>query len=283
MNTFATIIDLRSQLEADRVDGQRIGFVPTMGYLHDGHMSLIEASVAANERTVVSIFVNPLQFAKDEDFDDYPRDLVADQDRCVEAGVDYLFTPAVAEMYRRPVSTVVSVPEISVPLEGLNRPTHFDGVATVCAKLFSVVGPSRAYFGSKDWQQVAVVTRMVHDLSIPTEIVPCPIVREPDGLAMSSRNIYLTEAERRQAPALRRALGVGIAAIENGERNAVSVEAAMRRVLDADAPNGAVDYVVAVPAESLILDGPLSGEVRLLLAVKFSRARLIDNDGVCAT
>ncbi|MEM7141306.1 MAG: pantoate--beta-alanine ligase [Actinomycetota bacterium] len=282
MRTFATIAELRVQLDADRAAGHRVGFVPTMGYLHDGHVSLIDAAVAANERTVVSIFVNPLQFAEGEDLEDYPRDLAADQARCEASGADYVFAPSVEEMYPRPVDTVVTVPGVSAPLEGVHRPTHFAGVATVCSKLFSIVGPSRAYFGAKDWQQVAVVTRMVSDLSIPTEIVPCPIVREADGLAMSSRNVYLTDAERSQAPALRRALDAGIAAIGAGERDGPAVEGAMRTVLAADAPDGAVDYAAAVPADSLTADGPLAGDVRLLLAVKFSKARLIDNDGVAA-
>lgn len=279
METFETIDALRARLDADRAAGLRVGFVPTMGYLHDGHVSLIDAAVAANDRTVVSIFVNPLQFAEGEDLEDYPRDLDADRDRCAAAGADYVFAPAVEEMYPEPVDTVVTVPGVAAPLEGVHRPTHFAGVATVVAKLFAIVGPSRAYFGAKDWQQVAVVTRMASDLSIPVEVVPCPIVREADGLAMSSRNVYLTETERPQAPALRRALDAGLARIAAGERDPAAVEAVMRAVLAADAPDGAVDYVAAVPAHSLTPDGALRGAVRLLVAVKFSKARLIDNDG----
>ena len=158
------------------------------------------------------------------------------------------------------------------------RPTHLAGVATVVAKLFSIVGPCRAYFGAKDWQQVAVVTRMVGDLSMPVEVVPCPIVREPDGLAMSSRNVYLTDDERRQAPFLRRALDRGRALIVGGETDAATIETAMREVL-ADASLGAVDYAAAVQADTLVADGPLHDDVRLLVAVRFSKARLIDNDG----
>lgn len=280
MIIFTTIADVRAQLDADRAAGRRVGFVPTMGYLHDGHVSLIDAAVAANDRTVVSIFVNPLQFAEGEDLEDYPRDLVADTARCDAAGADYVFAPSVEEMYPRPVDTVVTVPGVSAPLEGVHRPTHFAGVATVVTKLFAIVGPCRAYFGAKDWQQVAVVTRLASDLSIPVEVVPCPIVREPDGLAMSSRNVYLTPTERAQAPALRRALDAGLAALRAGERDGASVEAAMRAVLTTDAPDGSVDYAAAVSAESLTADGPLRGDVRLLLAVKFSKARLIDNDGM---
>lgn len=279
MRTLHTIAELRAVLDDDRRAGRTVGFVPTMGYLHDGHVSLIDASVADNHRTVVSIFVNPLQFAPDEDLADYPRDLDSDIRRCTGAGADYVFAPAVAEMYPDPIDTVVTVPGVAAPLEGVHRPTHFAGVATVVAKLFSIMGPCRAYFGAKDWQQVAVVRRMVFDLSMPIEVVACPIVREADGLAMSSRNVYLTEEERAQAPALRRALTAGLDVIAAGERDPVVVEAAMRDVLAADAPAGAVDYAAAVPAASLVADGPLTGDVRLLVAVKFSKARLIDNDG----
>ncbi|MEQ8843007.1 MAG: pantoate--beta-alanine ligase [Acidimicrobiales bacterium] len=278
MQVLRTIAELRMVLDGDRAAGGAVGFVPTMGYLHDGHESLIEASVAANDRTVVSIFVNPLQFAEGEDLADYPRDFDADRRRCEGAGVDYVFAPAVDEMYPRPIDTVVTVPGVAAPLEGEHRPTHFAGVATVVAKLFAIVGPCRAYFGAKDWQQVAVVTRMVDDLSMPVEVVPCPIVREPDGLAMSSRNVYLSAEERAQAPTLRRALGAGFDAIDAGERDPAAVEAVMRGVL-AEASLGAPDYVAAVPADSLVAAGPLTGEVRLLVAVRFSKARLIDNLG----
>ena len=281
MQTITTIDELRRVLDADRAAGRSVGFVPTMGYLHDGHVSLVDASVEGNDRTVVSIFVNPLQFAPDEDLADYPRDLAADSARCAAAGVDYLFVPSVDEMYPEPVDTVVSVPGVAAPLEGVHRPTHFAGVATVVAKLFSIVGRSRAYFGAKDWQQVAVVSRMVGDLSIPVEVVACPIVREADGLAMSSRNVYLTPDERAQAPLLRRAITSGIDAIVAGERDPEAVEAVMTEVL-ADATLGSVDYVAAVPARSLVNVGPLEGDVRLLTAVKFSKARLIDNDGCVA-
>lgn len=278
MDTITDITEIRRVLDADRAAGRSVGFVPTMGYLHDGHVSLIHASVAANDRTVVSIFVNPLQFAPGEDLADYPRDLEADSARCAAAGVDYVFAPSVEEMYPDSVDTVVTVPGVAAPLEGAHRPTHFAGVATVVAKLFAIVGSSRAYFGAKDWQQVAVVRRMVGDLSIPVDVVACPIVREADGLAMSSRNVYLTEDERPQASALRRALTAGMDAVQGGERDPSTVESVMQAVL-AEAPLGSVDYVAAVPADTLVNDGPLSGEIRLLVAVKFSKARLIDNDG----
>jgi pantoate--beta-alanine ligase len=283
VDIFTTIDSLRVRLNADRTEGRSIGFVPTMGFLHAGHVSLIDASVTANDRTVVSIFVNPLQFAAGEDLEDYPRDLEADLSLVDAAGADYVFAPPVDEMYPSAVDTVVTVAGIAAPLEGAHRPTHFAGVATVVAKLFSIVGACDAYFGAKDWQQVSVVRRMVTDLSMPVTVVSCPIVREADGLAMSSRNVYLTETERAEAHALREALDAGLALLTQGERDAEAIEIEMRRVLAARAPSGTVDYAVAVPARTLVSDGPLQGEVRLLLAVKFEKARLIDNDGVVIT
>ncbi len=278
MKTITTIIEVRARLDADRAAGRSVGFVPTMGYLHDGHVSLITASVAANDVTVVSIFVNPLQFAEGEDLDSYPRDLAADKARCETEGVDYVFVPDLEEMYPQPVDTVVTVPGVAAPLEGVARPSHFAGVATVVTKLFSIVGPSRAYFGAKDWQQVAVVRRLASDLSLPVEVVDRPIVREADGLAMSSRNVYLSPEERERAPVLRRALDAGMAALRQGQTDAAAVSALMRGVVEDGGP-GQLDYVAAVQADSLAVDGPLHDEVRLLVAVRFGRARLIDNDG----
>ena len=277
MEIVTEIEDLRRRLDAARAAGRSVGFVPTMGYLHDGHASLVRAA-ATDDVTVVSIFVNPLQFAPDEDLADYPRDLARDSEICDEAGADVVFAPSVEEMYPRPVATTVTVAGVSAPLEGESRPTHFAGVATVVAKLFSIVGSCRAYFGAKDWQQVAVVRRMAADLSMPVEVVACPTVREPDGLAMSSRNVYLTPEERTQAPVLRRALDAGVALVEAGETDPGTIEAAMAEVV-ATAPLGELDYVAAVPADTLVAEGPLDGEVRLLVAVRFGGARLIDNDG----
>ncbi len=278
MRLVETISEVRERLDVHREEGRSIGFVPTMGYLHDGHASLMTASVEANDITAASIFVNPLQFAPEEDLEAYPSDIDQDLAVCRESGVDLVFAPSLTEMYPRPVDTVVTVPAVAAPLEGIARPTHFAGVATVVAKLFSIVGGNRAYFGAKDWQQVAVVRRMVADLSMPVEVVACPTIREPDGLAMSSRNIYLTPEEREQAPVLRRALDIGLAIVEGGEIEPVVVEAAMRDELSS-APAAELDYAAAVQADSLVNDGPLHGEIRLLLAVRFGRARLIDNDG----
>ncbi len=281
MDVVTTIAELRERLDARRADGDRVGLVPTMGYLHEGHASLVTASVAANDVTVVSIFVNPLQFAPGEDLEAYPRDLERDNDICRGEGADIVFAPSVEEMYPRRVATTVSVAGISAPHEGVSRPTHFAGVATVVAKLFSIVGPCRAYFGAKDWQQIAVVTRMAADLSMPVEVVACATVREADGLAMSSRNVYLTPEERAEATVLRRSLDAGIICVEGGETDPVVVEAAMADVV-ATARHGTLDYVAAVQADTLVVDGPLEGDVRLLVAVQFGKARLIDNDG-CRT
>ena len=276
-----TIEAVRATLDTHRAAGRSVGFVPTMGSLHAGHRSLIKASVAANDVTIVSIFVNPLQFAAGEDLESYPRDLACDTEVCAAAGADLIFAPSVKEMYPQPMATIVEVPSVAFPLEGRSRPEHFAGVATVVAKLFSIVGPCRAYFGEKDWQQVAVVARMASDLSIPVEVVPCPTLREPDGLAMSSRNVYLTEDERTQAVVLRRALDAGLARLAAGETDPSAVEAAMADVV-AEAPLGTLDYAAAVQADTLVADGPLHGNVRLLLAVRFGQARLIDNDGTVA-
>jgi pantoate--beta-alanine ligase len=266
-----------------RSSAGRVGFVPTMGYLHDGHRSLMDAARAdaRNDLVAASIFVNPLQFGPAEDLDAYPRDLDRDLAVCAAAGVDLVFHPSVEEMYPSgtPTLTTVSVAGISAPMEGASRPTHFAGVATVVAKLFAIVGPCRAYFGEKDWQQLAVITRMAADLSFPVDVVGCPIVRDPDGLAMSSRNSYLTDAQRAAAPSLHRALRAGVAAIEAGERDPYRVRAAMAAVLD-PVPEAQVDYLEVVDASTLEPVEPLRGELRLLGAVRFGRARLLDNTGV---
>ncbi len=281
METIDNVAELRSRLAVERGAGNTIGFVPTMGYLHAGHVSLIDAAVASNDLTVVSIFVNPLQFGAGEDLDSYPVDIERDLAACADARADLVFMPSVSEMYPPGMTTTVTVGGVSKPLEGQSRPTHFAGVATVVAKLFSIVGPCRAYFGAKDWQQVTVVRRMTADLSLPVEVISCPIVREADGLALSSRNVYLSPEERRQAPVLRRALLAGIELVEAGVTDHSVIETEMARVIST-APLAQLDYAAAVPADSLVADGPLRGEVRLLLAVRFGGARLIDNAG-CRT
>ncbi len=281
MRIVDTIAELRAVLDGDRAAGRSVGFVPTMGYLHDGHASLMRAARADTDVVVASIFVNPLQFGEGEDLDAYPRDLARDTELSAAAGVDVLFTPPVGEMYPRPVLTTVSVDQVSAGLEGASRPTHFAGVATVVAKLFSIVGPCRAYFGAKDFQQIAVVRRMAADLSLPVEVVACPTLREPDGLAMSSRNVYLSADERAAAPVVYTALRNGAAAIAAGERDAGAVRDLMAQIIDAE-PLARLDYAEVVDAESFTVPEPLSGNLRLLAAVRFGRARLIDNVGVTA-
>jgi pantoate--beta-alanine ligase len=278
-----TIVGFRAALDVARADGHTIGFVPTMGYLHEGHASLVRAAAAECDVVGVSIFVNPLQFGAGEDLATYPRDLDRDVQLCAANGADWVFAPAVDEMYPdgTPMATTVTVAGVSAPMEGASRPTHFAGVATVVAKLFSIVGPCRAYFGEKDWQQLAVIRRMATDLSIPIEVVGCPTEREPDGLALSSRNVYLTPEQRAAAPALHRALQAGAAAIDGGERSPAAVRAAMHAVLDA-VPEAEIDYLEVVDASSLAPVDPLSGTLRLLGAARFGKARLIDNVGATA-
>jgi pantoate--beta-alanine ligase len=278
MELVTSIAEARQRLDEAREEGGTVGLVPTMGSLHEGHASLMTSAVADNDFTMVTIFVNPLQFAAGEDLESYPRDLDRDLAICAAEGVDLVLAPSVDEMYPTSIETTVTVDAVARPLEGGSRPEHFAGVATVVAKLFSIAGSCRAYFGAKDWQQVAVVRKMAHDLSMPVEVVSCPIVREHDGLAMSSRNVYLSHDERAQAPALRRALDAGLAAIAGGERDPTAVEAAMAAVI-ADAPLATLDYVAAVQADTLMGDTSLHDEVRLLLAAHFGGTRLIDNDG----
>jgi len=277
VTTVASIAALRARLDAERAAGRTVGFVPTMGYLHAGHASLMAAAREETDVVVTSIFVNPLQFAPTEDLAAYPRDRAGDTALAESEGVDLLFVPSVVEMYPDgPVLTTVSVAEVAAPLEGRTRPAHFAGVATVVAKLFAIVGPCRAYFGEKDFQQVAVVRRMVRDLSIPVDVVACPTHRDPDGLALSSRNAYLTPDERVAAPVVHATLQAGRMAIDAGERDPAKVRALMADLLAAE-PLAELDYAEVVDAATLQVVDPLRGELRLLAAVRFGQARLIDN------
>lgn len=277
----STIRELRDVLDQHRRDGRSIGFVPTMGYFHEGHLSLMRRARQEHDVVVVSIFVNPLQFAPSEDLEAYPRDLERDSELAAGVGVDLLFTPTVEEMYRDPVLTTVTVAQVSEPLEGESRPTHFAGVGTVVAKLFNIVGRCTAYFGAKDFQQVAVIRRLVHDLSIPIQVVACPTVRELDGLAMSSRNSYLTPEERDVAPVIYRGLQAGAAAVLAGEKDPAAVEDLVAGIIAAE-PLTRLDYVAVLDADSLQVRDPLEGHLRLFAAVHLGRARLIDNLGVTA-
>jgi len=252
------------------------GFVPTMGYLHEGHLSLVRRARAENDHVAVSIFVNPTQFGPHEDYNRYPRDLERDLRLLEPLGVDLVFAPSVEEMYPPGFQTWVIVEEVSRPLEGAARPGHFRGVATVVTKLFNIVQPDRAYFGQKDAQQAVVIRRMVQDLNIPVEIVVCPTVREPDGLAMSSRNTYLNPEERRAATVLFRALQATKARYEQGERDAERLREAMREVIQAE-PLARLDYVSVADPETLQELDRVEDRALLSLAVYIGKTRLIDN------
>lgn len=256
-----------------------IGLVPTMGWLHAGHVSLVERARAESATVVMSIFVNPRQFGETSDFERYPRDEARDLARAEAAGVDVVFAPDVEAVYPPGFDTVVSVGAISRPLEGAARPGHFDGVATVVAILFALVGAERAYFGLKDYQQVRVITRMALDLALPTEVVPCETVREADGLAMSSRNARLTPGGRAKAAVLRRALLAGAACVRSGERSAATVRDAMLAVL-ATEPVATPDYVSVADPDSLDELTVVTGRALLSLAVRIDDVRLIDNERV---
>ena len=276
-----TIKELRRTLDMERRVGRTIGLVPTMGFLHEGHASLMRRAAEETDVVVASIFVNPLQFGPTEDLGAYPRDLERDTRIAAESGVDLLFVPDVLEMYPQPVVTTVEVGELSDRFDGESRPGHFAGVATVVAKLFNIVGACTAYFGEKDFQQLAVVRRMAADLSWPAKVVGCATVRDPDGVALSSRNGYLTPDERAAAPVVHQALQAGVAAVQSGDRDPASVRARMADVV-AEEPLAELDYVAVVEANSLAVPEALSGDLRLLAAVRLGRARLIDNVGVTA-
>lgn len=272
-----TVAEMREHIQTARMQGKRIGIVPTMGYLHEGHLSLVRAAREKCDVVVMSIFVNPLQFGPNEDFDRYPRDLERDRALADQAGVDVLFTPDVSEMYPRKILTNISVSNVTNPLCGRSRPGHFDGVATVVMKLFQIVQPDYAFFGQKDAQQVAVVTQMVQDLNVPVQIVPCPIIREADGLAMSSRNVYLTPGERAQALVLSHSLSLA----EKWLREGVTIEEVRGRVMDiiSEKPLAAIEYVEILSYPELEpLEQAVSGTTLILaLAVRFGKTRLIDN------
>lgn len=263
---------------ADRMRraGHRIALVPTMGYLHEGHLSLVRRARREADRVVVSIFVNPLQFGPAEDFAAYPRDLARDLERLGQCGVHLAYLPEVAEIYPEDFATTVEVARLTQGLCGAHRPGHFDGVTTIVAKLFAAVKPHVAVFGQKDAQQTLVIQKMVRDLDLDVEISIAPTVREADGLAMSSRNAYLTPDERMEAPSLYRALMLGKKMIARGERRACRVVAAMRDVI-APLCHAKIDYIEAVDAESLAPVEVLENSVLLAVAVRFGEARLIDN------
>jgi pantoate--beta-alanine ligase len=254
-----------------------VGLVPTMGFLHEGHVSLVERARRENAHVAVSLFVNPTQFGPREDLAAYPRDLERDRALLRGAGCDLLFLPGVTEMYPPGSTTAVDVGAVAAPLEGERRPGHFRGVATVVLKLLNIVQPTRAYFGEKDAQQLAVIRTLVRDLDVPAAVVGCPTVREADGLAKSSRNSYLDAEDRRAAPVLYRALSAARAAWQRGDRDPEKLRVLMTAVL-ADEPRARIDYVSAAdPSTFQELTEPTSGPVLLSMAVRVGRARLIDN------
>lgn len=276
MKQIATINSLRQELGLQRRAGRRIGFVPTMGYLHAGHMALVARAKAECDFVVASIFVNPLQFGPNEDFARYPRDLERDSALLGEAGVDVLFAPAVEEMYPRPMETVVEVTRLSTIHEGAARPGHFRGVATVVSKLFNIVQPDCAYFGEKDFQQLTVIRRMVEDLAMPVDIVGVTTVRDADGVAMSSRNVYLSAEERKAAPVLSRSLAEAERLVAEGVTLTADLERGIRAVLGSE-PLANPDVVAICDADSLAAAGEeLPERIAIMLAVRFGKTRLLD-------
>ncbi|VXB76884.1 pantothenate synthetase [Microbacterium sp. 8M] len=276
MRIIRTIAELREAVKAAKQDRRSVGLVPTMGAFHEGHLSLMREARAHNDLVVVSLFVNPTQFGPNEDLSRYPRDEARDAALAEGEGVDILFAPEPAEIYPDGFATTIHISGITDVLDGASRGAHhFDGVATVVAKLLGIVAPDVAYFGQKDAQQVLVVRRLVRDLNLDVQIVACPIVREPDGLAMSSRNVYLDPAARQQATALNRALEAAAEAVEQGERDGAAIEDAARRILD-DA--GIVpEYLELRTADDLQPVTRLDGEALLAVAAHVGAARLIDN------
>jgi len=257
-------------------EGKSIGFVPTMGYLHDGHMSLARAARQHTDVVVISIFVNPAQFGPGEDLEKYPKDLKRDEEMAGLAGADVLFCPSVSEMYPEGYATYVNVERLTETLCGRSRPAHFKGVATVVAKLFGIIKPDIAYFGQKDAQQAAVIKKMAEDLNMDVEIKVLPIAREKDGLAMSSRNVYLSAEERKDAVCLKEALDKAERAIRSGERDPGMIINVMKELVTSK-PSARIDYIEIVDSKNLRPIAPLSGDVLIAMAVFIGNTRLIDN------
>ena len=276
MDICYTIKDVRERVNAWKREGLTIGFVPTMGYLHEGHKSLMQAARANNDRVVVSVFVNPMQFGPNEDLESYPRDFEKDSALCESVGVDLIFHPEPKEMYSDGFCSYVDMNGLTTELCGKSRPIHFRGVQTVVLKLFNIVKPDRAYFGQKDAQQLAVIKRMVKDLNVDTEIVGCPIVREADGLAKSSRNTYLNPDERKAALILSRSLKLGRELIENGETDSKAVIKAITDSINTE-PLAKIDYVDVVDFDTITPVDKIGKSVLVAIAVYIGKTRLIDN------
>lgn len=276
MKLVKTIKEVRDIIKQWKADGQTIGLVPTMGYLHEGHTSLIDESVKNNNKTVVSVFVNPIQFAPTEDLESYPRDIDHDSALCRDHGADLIFNPDPSEMYKDGFSTYVDMSVLTEELCGLSRPIHFRGVCTVVTKLFNIVTPDNAYFGEKDAQQLAVIKHMVRDLNMDIKVVGCPIVRETDGLAKSSRNTYLSSEERQAALILSKTLKLGKELISNGKRNTGAIINAMTTNIETE-PLAKIDYVKIVDSETMQPVNKIDRPVLCAMAVYIGKTRLIDN------
>lgn len=276
MQIAYTVKEVREQVKAWRKEGLSVGLVPTMGYLHEGHASLIKKAVEDNDRVVTSIFVNPMQFAPTEDLEAYPRDMEKDSKLCETLGVDLIFHPEPEEMYAPDFCTWVDMDVLSKTLCGKSRPIHFRGVCTVVSKLFHIVTPDRAYFGQKDAQQLAIIRRMVRDLNMDIEIVGCPIVREEDGLAKSSRNTYLNEEERKAALILSQSIFLGQKMVQEGETDAAKIKAAMVEKIQSE-PLARIDYVEIVDGLSMQPVDTVQSPTLAAIAVYIGKTRLIDN------
>lgn len=276
MKIAVTVKEVRNQVNEWRRQGMSVGLVPTMGYLHEGHKSLITRAVSENDKVVVSVFVNPMQFGPSEDLESYPRDMDRDAAVCEEAGAALVFHPEPSEMYHEGFSSYIDMNTLTEGLCGKSRPTHFRGVCTVVAKLFNIVVPDRAYFGQKDAQQLAVVRHMADDLSYGIEIIGCPIVREEDGLAKSSRNTYLSNEERKAALILNKALSEGKKLINSGEKDADKIKAAISDIINTE-PLARIDYVEVVSWDTLEPIKEINGQVLAAVAVFIGKTRLIDN------
>ena len=276
MRVVEKVKDVRSTVKEWKAKGLKVGFVPTMGYLHEGHESLIRKASEENDRVVVSIFVNPIQFGPKEDLSTYPRDLERDSKVCESAGADIIFHPENEEMYFNDFSTFVDMNGLTAELCGKSRPTHFRGVCTVVTKLFNIVAPDRAYFGEKDAQQLAVIKRMVRDLNIDIEIIGCPIVREKDGLAKSSRNTYLSVEERNAATILNKSLTLAKEKIQAGERDSEVIIKLIQEVINSE-KLARIDYIEVVDSLSMEKVERIEKSVLVAIAVFIGKTRLIDN------
>lgn len=276
MKIVSTVNDVRSTVKEWKKSGLKVGLVPTMGFLHEGHLSLIKKAVSENDKVVVSVFVNPTQFGPNEDFEAYPRDLNKDAELCKEAGADLIFHPEPEEMYPDGFCSSVNMTGLTDALCGKSRPIHFQGVCTVVSKLFNIVTPDNAYFGEKDAQQLAIIKRMVKDLNFDIKITGCPIIREEDGLAKSSRNTYLNPEERQAALVLSKAVKCGRSLVEGGEKDSAVILKEMKSIIENE-PLARIDYVEIVDMNTMKNIDTVKGDILCAMAVYIGKTRLIDN------